>query len=61
MLGSFKKGKSFHHDDNEDDEDDSTLVMYIDRIFPECGKTLEEFIQTINPSEDILRLCIRGF
>lgn len=60
-MSSLKRAKSFHHEDNDDDDEDSRLIMYIDRIFPECGKTLEEFIHTMNPSDDILRVCIRGF
>lgn len=46
-----------------DDEDDSRLIMYIDRIFPECGKSLEEFIHhtAMNPVEDMLKICTQGF
>lgn len=46
-----------------DDEEDSRLIMYIDRIFPECGKSLEEFMYNVgsNPVEDMLRICTQGF
>jgi len=46
-----------------EDEDDSRLIMYIDRIFPESGKSLEDFIYAAasNPTEDILKICTYGF
>jgi hypothetical protein len=57
-------GAGNNHDVNElEDEDDSRLIMYIDRIFPECGRTLSEFISSVanNPADDILKICTYGF
>lgn len=50
--------------DEEDEEDASRLLMYVDRIFPECGKTLDEFIHfscVSTSEEDTLRMVTRGF
>ena len=35
--------------------------MFVDRIFPDCGKNLEEVINSTSPGEDILRICTKGF
>lgn len=47
----------------EEGEEDSRLVMFVDSILPECGKTLDEFIaaSNITSEEETLRMVTRGF
>ncbi|KAL4435095.1 hypothetical protein ABPG74_003588 [Tetrahymena malaccensis] len=61
MHQSVKRRQSLLNKQDPDDEEDSKLIMYIDRIFPECGKTLEEYIHSVAPGEDINKICAKAF